>query len=372
MKYIVKILSILFSSLGLFAVALAQSEGISLEVMNLPLLQEPNKTFTFDIALSTQYEGDKQQATLIVDDCGDSLALNYQEKIRMSIPVTLSPKGKQEFPLTLYRESNDECILTFTLLDDENKVLTTTQVGVLPKCSNSQTSIDEGLDYTLPEIQQQENISPSKNGGETKKPIISTSIQPIILDKENSIIYEEKELKAAFDLLVEKGILTEQDKENLKDPLTRIKAAELFVKIWIINDIQRNMNKTCEYKDMDNLTQDQKNIALLACQYGIMGIHPDGTPLEKFMPNEVIPSEQLITAFSRLMWGNLFESNDEHKYFEQHMNHMLEENIIDSVVLHTNQTLADFTIIAARSIDKKHLTIDLSQEQNEKKSFRFW
>jgi hypothetical protein len=377
MKYLLKILSLLFSSLGLFAVVAAQSEGISLEVMNLPLLQEPNKTFTFDLSVSSQFEGNQQKATLVVDDCGSTLAMEYQDRVRMSIPLTLSPKGKQEFPLTIYRESNQECILTFTLLDDNQNILTTTQVGILPQCPKMRTSIDEGLDYTLPEIQEQtrtpeSEVLPVKRSISSSTPSKETPQKETPLEQQNLIDYNDSELSSAVDLLIEKGILTEQDKEHLHKPLSRIAAAELFVKIGVINDLPREDTKTCEYGDISGLSKDQQNIALLACQYNIMGIHPDGTPLDNFMPNDIIPSEQLVTAFSRLMWSHLFESTEEVRYFEQHMNHMEELGIIDTKVLHSNQTLADFVVLAARSIEGQHLIISPSLPPEEKNSFRFW
>ena len=56
MNYVIKILSLLLASLGLCAVAIANSGEISLEILNLPLVQEPNKTFTFDLSLSSQFE----------------------------------------------------------------------------------------------------------------------------------------------------------------------------------------------------------------------------------------------------------------------------------------------------------------------------
>jgi len=53
------------------------------------------------------------------------------------------------------------------------------------------------------------------------------------------------------------------------------------------------------------------------------------------------------------------------------MDHMAEIQLIDNTSLHVNQTLADFTILAARSIEQDYLTINAPQEK-EKKLFRFW
>lgn len=89
------------------------------------------------------------------------------------------------------------------------------------------------------------------------------------------------------------------------------------------------------------------------------------------MPNDIMPSEQLVTAFSRLLRGSLFESENESTYFEQHMSHMLEVELIDAVSLQVHQTLSDFVILTSRSIEQGYLTI-APQTETRKRIFRFW
>jgi hypothetical protein len=125
MKYLLGVLSTLLSLL-LGTVALADNYSVS--VLNLPLLQDANKTFTFTMSIASEFSGDDQKATLFVDDCGNDLAMSYQGKVRMSIPLTLTPDGKQEFPITIYRESNEECILSFRLLNEEKTLLASTKI----------------------------------------------------------------------------------------------------------------------------------------------------------------------------------------------------------------------------------------------------
>jgi hypothetical protein len=74
---------------------------------------------------------------------------------------------------------------------------------------------------------------------------------------------------------------------------------------------------------MTDASADEVNVATLACQLNIMGVNPDYTPLANFMPNLTIPSEQLVTAFSRLMWRDLYERPESGAYYELHMNTML-------------------------------------------------
>jgi hypothetical protein len=130
------------------------------------------------------------------------------------------------------------------------------------------------------------------------------------------------ELNTAVDLLIAKGILTVADKAKLQQPLTRINAAELFVQIALSNNIQLDSTKTCVFPDMQGYSTDDINIATLACQLNIMGVNPNYTQLDNFMPSQVIPSEQLVTAFSRLMWRDLYEIPGSRAYYELHLNTM--------------------------------------------------
>jgi hypothetical protein len=364
----------------------------SVQVLNLPLLQEANKTFTFTLSVTSQFSGEAQKATLFVDDCGNDLAVSYQGRVRQSVPLTLSPKGKQEFPLTMYRASNEECILTFRLLNEENALLASTQVGILPQCpaQRAKKPIDEGLDYTLPEILEQSPTLPTSSSGQKgtssstpSTPLPQPSSELPLINATNA------ELNSAFDLLLLKGLLTTGDKAKLSQPLTRLEAARLFVNIALANDLPRDTTKTCNFSDMQNASSTEIAIAQLACQFNIMGVHPDYTPLDNFMPALTIPSEQLTTAFSRLMWRDLYEvPENEETYYELHLNTMYNLSLVDQKVLKADTTLADFVIITARAFDQEQLDLptieqmDLECETGDeastcnldegKRRFRFW
>ncbi|MDR0281936.1 MAG: hypothetical protein LBI53_01055 [Candidatus Peribacteria bacterium] len=209
---------------------------------------------------------------------------------------------------------------------------------------------------------------------------IITTVKPQIV-KENSapqemLTYTSTELNAAFELLVEKGIFFPSDQERLQTPFTRIEAAEMFIRIALANDLPRDENKSCNFPDMKKESRNDIAIVTLACQFNIMGVHPDYTQLDNFMPSMIIPSEQLATAFSRLMRGNLYEQpENQDEYYALHFNIMHSLKLVDYKVMNADQTLADFVIIAARALHKEQLMIkeNLSEiTHTEKRRFWFW
>ena len=399
-KYLIWLVSAL-CSLWCWAVVMAEiwpqsspipspESNYKIEILNLPLLQDINKTFTFDLSISANFAEPEQKVTLQVDDCGDDIAMGYQGKVRTSIPLTLIANKKQTFPVILYRDGVNECILTFKLLDGDKNLLTSTQVGVLPGCPSARTvPIDQWLDYTLLELQINQPISsnksnpnPSSSSASSTSSSVSRSSTPTARPSPTPTKSDQPlltstadELNAAFALLVEKGYLTEEDRAFLQHPLKRIQAAELFVNIAMSNGLAVSNEKTCTFKDTSSLSTDQQNIAQLACQLNIMGVHPNYTPLENFMPEMTIPSEQLVTAFSRLMWRAQYEHVVEEIYYTLHMNAMYKAGIINNQTINVDQTLADFVTIAARAFNQGQLPLnDFLPEAatTGKRKLRFW
>jgi len=53
---------------------------------------------------------------------------------------------------------------------------------------------------------------------------------------------------------------------------------------------------------MNNQSKEMKEYAQLACQLGLMGLQSDGTtPMDQFMPNEVVTRAQFGTVISRML-----------------------------------------------------------------------
>lgn len=48
-----------------------------------------------------------------------------------------------------------------------------------------------------------------------------------------------------------------------------------------------------------------------------MGIHPDLSPLENFMPDMLVTRDQMVTVISRILWGDLY--NQGQTFYEKHI-----------------------------------------------------
>jgi hypothetical protein len=411
MKYLLGILSTL-ASLLFGTVALAGE--FTLHATNLPLVQSYKEPLPIELSLSTPaFSGESQTATLTVDDCGKVLELFHNGQPVSQLPLTVAPEQNYDFLFMITKETKRECLLTFSILDTEKTLLASTSVLITPACtSNTEIPTDEEalpdetlrgdivdtastpsttdtpLDTTEPSSPS-ESSTPPKSPSKPKTPS-QTSVKPVEKSAPQPMITTTStELDGAFSLLVEKGLLTTGDKTKLSQPLTRIAAAELFVKIAITKGYERDTKKDCRFTDMTDSTDKDIAIARLACEFNIMGINPNHTPIAEFAPEMTIPSEQLATAFSRLMWRELYENPDTGDYYQLHMNTLYNLGIIDTVVVDSPSLLADFIVIFARAIEKEQFAIDTIETLNlqcetgenassscelpkEKSRFRFW
>ncbi|MDR0860937.1 MAG: hypothetical protein LBO09_08465 [Candidatus Peribacteria bacterium] len=372
--------------------AVALAGDFTLHATNLPLVQSYSQPLPIELSLSTPaFSGEDQKATLAVDNCGTALGMSYQGQPVANLPLILTPETTYNFLFMVEKETTKECVLNFSLLNTEKEKLASTQVVIMPSCTPN--FIDEGLyDDEVPTSSPSSNPSSSSSNPSsstsTNSPSKSASSNPSFAVPLSLVNSDPAELDTAFALLVEKGLLTAEDKTKLSQPLTRIAAAELFVKIALTKGYDRDTKKDCSFADMTDSTEYDINIARLACELNIMGINSNHTPIPEFMPSMTIPSEQLATAFSRLMWRELYENPDTAEYYQLHMNTLYNLGVIDTIVVNTPSTLADFAVLLARSVAKEQISfpevqVDLSCDKEnsltsvcktpEKKDhFRFW
>ncbi|MDR0608384.1 MAG: hypothetical protein LBG52_08910 [Candidatus Peribacteria bacterium] len=399
MKYLLGLLSTVVS---LLFGAIALADEFTLQATNLPLVQSYKEQIPVELALSTPpFSGDTQQATLTVDDCGKLLELFHNGQPVSQLPLTLTPESTYHLLFMIAKESMRECLLTFSLLDTEKTLLASTSVIMTPACSlltgtsNNEPSLEDknstaeivDITPTSNELEPTEPIAPSKPSSKpsatpSSKPTKTFTPQPLVTTT-------SADLDTAFSLLIDKGLLTSADQAKLSQPLTRIAAAEFFVKIALTKGYERDTKKDCSFADMTDATTYDITIARLACEFNIMGIQSNHTPLPEFFPEMTIPSEQLATAFSRLMWRELYENPDtEDYYYQLHMNTLYNLGIIDTITVNSPSTLANFTVIFARTLEKEQFTLDetinadLQCESGddtsscdlpkEKRRFRFW
>ena len=76
-------------------------------------------------------------------------------------------------------------------------------------------------------------------------------------------------------------------------------------------------------------TRELQNYMTLACQYEIMGIHTDNTPLIDFMPNQIVSRAEFGTVLSRLLRGDTY--NDSDPYYLKHLQALKKAGIMTQI-----------------------------------------
>ena len=66
-----------------------------------------------------------------------------------------------------------------------------------------------------------------------------------------------------------------------------------------------------------------------ACQYNVMGIHFDTSPLSDFMPNQIVSRAEFGTVLSRILRGDTY--NDSEVYYRQHLQALKEHGILTQI-----------------------------------------
>jgi hypothetical protein len=92
-----------------------------------------------------------------------------------------------------------------------------------------------------------------------------------------------------------------------------------------------DMTKKCTFTDMKSETKEMQDFAIKACQMGIMGVKSDGTPNTKFNPNGIVTRAQFGTMFSRVLYGNKYNSNDTKYRYKAHLNALKAHNIMTDI-----------------------------------------
>ena len=108
------------------------------------------------------------------------------------------------------------------------------------------------------------------------------------------------------------GITTIADpaQANLGGALTRAHMAKMFVEFaGGVLGRTADTTKVCVYSDMDDQDDEMQMFARLACQMGIMGVAPDGSPLDNFDPNTIVTRAQSATVLSRVLWGSAHDGS---------------------------------------------------------------
>jgi hypothetical protein len=73
-----------------------------------------------------------------------------------------------------------------------------------------------------------------------------------------------------------------------------------------------------------------KEYMKFSCQLGVMGIHPNGSPLSDFMPDTYVTRAEFGTVFSRLLRGSTYEGTDQ-EWYQKHLQALQEHYIITTI-----------------------------------------
>jgi hypothetical protein len=94
---------------------------------------------------------------------------------------------------------------------------------------------------------------------------------------------------------------------NLKWVLYRKIAAKMMAEFAInVVHLTPDKNRICNFKDIHKEIDELQYYIQLSCQLGIMGVDYYGNPDTIFNPNYVLTRDQLVTMFSRVLFGTKY------------------------------------------------------------------
>jgi hypothetical protein len=122
------------------------------------------------------------------------------------------------------------------------------------------------------------------------------------------------------------------EEANPNGVLIRAHLAKMIVN-YLANalDRQPDLTKDCSAfgVSIQNETTEMQKYMKLACQYGIMGIHTDGTALSDFMPRKTVSRAEFGTVLSRILWGDTY--NDSKPYYVKHLQALKNSGIMTQI-----------------------------------------
>ena len=135
----------------------------------------------------------------------------------------------------------------------------------------------------------------------------------------------------AYTFAYGRSITTMSDciKANMTGVLLRRDAAKM-ISNYAINALgkQPDESRECTFDDMINGDEEYKKYAKLACQLGVMGINNVTNQVNtNFNPDEAVTKAQFATILSRLLYGSLYNGDDENRYVK-HVDKLHEEGVI--------------------------------------------
>ena len=320
-------------SMGL---ASAEMPTFSLEATNLP------HTFSGQMTLNLQAIWQnlplsgmmtKLEYDLTWQNRPSDFQLFYQEqKKENQISQNLfHTSEKVNFPIQVVYSGADSSLINFSLKDEQNKTLANTTVALLPlKCW---TPIDFDEDKILKEIAQNNKIVSQETPENLQSPLVSEKTNKKSFYKPLLPIYANwqwtPELKLSYEWTIQKGFF-ENNEINLQSflkPMTRIELAQMIIALTEVTWQEPNIEKKCEFADLKWAPEATRVAAQLVCQFDIMGINQDVSPLKNFDPDEIVTRDQLTTVISRIIRRSRYNQGGK-TFYERHIEKLVEEGLL--------------------------------------------
>lgn len=320
-------------SMGL---ASAEMPTFSLEATNLP------HTFSGQMTLNLQAIWQnlplsgmmtKLEYDLTWQNRPSDFQLFYQEqKKENQISQNLfHTSEKVNFPIQVVYSGADSSLINFSLKDEQNKTLANTTVALLPlKCW---TPIDFDEDKILKEVAQNNKIVSQETPENLQSPLVSEKTNKKSFYKPLLPIYANwqwtPELKLSYEWTIQKEFFenNEINHQSFLKPMTRIELAQMIIALTEVTWQEPNIEKKCEFADLKWAPEATRVAAQLVCQFDIMGINQDVSPLKNFDPDEIVTRDQLTTVISRIIRRSRYNQGGK-TFYERHIEKLVEEGLL--------------------------------------------
>ncbi len=330
-------LALLSGLVSLFGIVFAQTTWntatLSLTAKNLPI------TFSGELNLDLITKNSSfswlENLSLSFSNCGDDVEVWHANKKKTSsiLNFSLLPNEEKLISLTIRVKSIKACQLDFSILN-QGKTEAQTSV-ILKSLCHQPIDFDQEDILSWYFLEKEQHILDQQD-------IVNQA------DNKNTL---SPELKWAFDRALQHGFLSEQEKTLFDKPMTRLQFAHMLLSVSNKLGIEIDEKKTCDFKDINWLSNADIATMKKVCQLNIMGIHPNQTALTNFMPKQFINRAQMVTVISRMIWRKTFNEWGNF-FYTQHLKKAQEEALINKIFPKSLEIRAYFYVILQRADQK--------------------
>lgn len=135
--------------------------------------------------------------------------------------------------------------------------------------------------------------------------------------------------------------------------------------------------KVCVYQDVSDASEAMRLTAQQVCQLDIMGIHPDLSALDNFMPDTLVTRDQMVTVVSRILRWDLY--NQGQTFYDQHIQQAHKIWLITKVDPAMIELRAYFYLMLYRATQQqlfspvqKENSSQSEQEEEKKSGWSLW